>query len=430
MNCKDHYDVVVAGGGPAGVTAALAAARNGAETLLVERCGSLGGLSTNGLVPMIAPLSWHKTDTLVCGIGGEIAAAMRQAEPGVEGIWTWINPEPLKVIYDRLMQRAGVVPLFFTTVTGVESEDGCIRAVKAQCKTKRMRFTANLFVDCTGDADVAHLAGCPTVQGDSEGHTQAVSLCFVLCGADVDRLPDEPILTAMRRQLKSALASGELAHTDDYQYHISGVWLKKESGALFFNFGHVYGVDGTDPADMTRVMTVGREHAQRFADYLRRHMTGMEGVMVAQTGAIPGVRETRRIRGDYVLEKDAFFNSERHKDDIACYDYPPDVHASTPAAADNGENPFARLRETAKTACYGIPYRALLPRGVNNLAVAGRCISADRPMQGTSRCMPGAFATGEAAGTAAALGVQQKCAFAEVDVDALRERLRSQNAIV
>jgi hypothetical protein len=254
---------------------------------------------------------------------------------------------------------------------------------------------------------------------------QAAGLCYLMAGVDRPRytrfvgsigndfvgwwrkLEDSGALPKFPKAEYRGLGASELAP-----------WL----GGV--NFAHVYDVDGCNPKDLSRVMRVGRAMAHAFIEYARENLPGMKNARIVATAALPGIRETRRIRGRRRLTIEDFLLARHSDDDIACYDYPVDVHN---AARDDREikrflKDFEQLRLPAgKT--YGIPFGCLLPKGLDNLAVAGRSLSADRAMHGSARVMPACFAMGQAAGVAAAMAARKNVPLHKVDVASLRRRL-------
>ena len=422
------YDLVVAGGGPAGVAAAVSGARNGLKVLLLEQTGCLGGMSTGGLVPCLAPYSQDGTVPLIRGIAGEILARLKAAggngEPGVEQ-WPAIDAEKLKLIYDDLVARAGVKTLFFTFVSAVLLERGRIRVLVVENKGGRQAVLGKAFVDATGDGDVAAMAGVSFVKGDSKGRMMGVTLCFTVAGIDPDGyrrwLKKRPDNAGKNRFLREAVAAGRLPDWEDAEHRmIADIAL--QPGYRAYNYGHVFNVDGTDPDDVARAMMRGREIAHSFLAFARRHIPGMKNAVVTATALLPGVRETRRTRGVDALDERLFRSGRITDDAIAVYDYPVDLHGSDKKAK-------TVLEEQPAGFLYGIPYRIMVPAGgPGNLLVAGRSVSADRIGQSSVRTMPACYAMGEAAGVAARLAVRRGVSFGAVDPAALRRVLARQGA--
>jgi len=423
-----RYDVVVLGGGPAGVAAAVSAARARARVLLVEATGSLGGMSTGGLVPVFAPLSSTGRRPAVKGIALEIVWRLRRL--GGVGrntdtlAWIPIDPEKLKLVLDRLTAEAGVSVLYFTLAADVRRRGRRITHVLLESKAGRQAVAAAAFIDATGDADVAARAGAPFDKGDDRGRMQAAGLCYMVAGVDmraygrfVQSIPDR---AAWWRRLED---SGALPRFPKTEYR--GLWPHELSrGVGSINFAHLFDVDGCNPKDLSRAMRDGRAMAHAFIDYARRKLPGMKNARIVATAALPGIRETRRIRGRRRLTLDDFRSARHSDDDVACYDYPVDVHNASRSAREvkRFQKDFEQLR-LAEGKTYGIPFGCLLPAGLDNLAVAGRSLSADRAVHGSVRVMPACFATGQAAGLAAAMAAKKNIPLHKVNVAALRRRL-------
>jgi len=445
-------DVLVAGGGPAGVAAALSAARSGARVLLIEKNGFLGGSGTAAQVPAFGPFS-DREKAVVRGIGWEIMTTMqlRVGRPlpipdhyavpqdAARMDWVPIDVEALKCLYDDLCEAAGVTVLFHTVAPEVivsPSEEGkTVTAVVLANKDGLSLAKASVFVDATGDGDVAARAGCAFQKGDKDGRTQGMTLCFTVTNGSREAYLGYVYRTGdgyLARLVAEARAAGDYDLPDA---SLVGLSFKSETLAGA-NLGHVYGEDATDAPSLSRAEREGRRVVQRLLPFLRKYVPGQEGLTLISTGPQIGVRESRRIVGDYVLTIDDYLACRTFGDDIARCAYFIDLHAVTSAVA-------ARARSISDTAAegtarksyslpagqsHGIPFRCLIPHGVENLLVAGRCLSADRAVQGATRIMPYCFATGEAAGLAGAMAASSSGRVRNVDVAALQAALRSQGA--
>ncbi len=331
---EDGWDVVVAGGGPAGCAAAAAAAREGARTVLLEAAGALGGMGTLGLVP------WF------CGYGdGEKAVARGIAErvrrettraTGEHGdhLSPTIHPEALKRTYDRLAADHGVTVRFHTQVCGVEcAEDGAVDALLAGGKAGLRAWRAKVFVDATGDGDVAAWAGAPFEKGDAQGRLQPATHCFALanvedpvdCWMRQDPRPGErPSLHFFDPEspVHAAVASERYPLIVDH--HSCARQLAP--GLYGFNFGHLFGVDSTDPESLSDALARGREQAAQYRDALAEFHPSFREAFLVATGALLGVRESRRIEGDYVLVLDDYLARRSFDDEIGRNAYVVDIH--------------------------------------------------------------------------------------------------------
>ncbi|MCG3181944.1 MAG: hypothetical protein BIFFINMI_04390 [Phycisphaerae bacterium] len=437
MPARSHsFDVVVVGGGCSGVAAAVAAARSGARTALIEASSAFGGMATCGMVPTLAPFT-NQVEPVVRGVGLEVlnrllavGGATPKADPRPGEIppydWTRIDAEKLKRVMDEMIVEAGVVPRLFTMMAEPTVEAGRIVSVSSWSKSGLERWHAPAYVDCTGDADLAARAGCPFQQGDRTGRMQPSTLCFLISGLrDVIAagLPTNPFRSIVRE----ASLNGHLSRPNDHLC-INGAVTPQAAG---FNYKHQVGTDGTDADSITRAAMEGRRLAHELCDYLRANVDGCQDAFVAATASLLGVRETRRIVGEYTITIDHYFAQRKGPDDIADYCREIDVH--TDGDLPEEKDP-ARVEHFNRTLApgqhYGIPLWALIPRGVSNLLVAGRAISTDRQVQGSTRQMPCTFATGQAAGAAAAQSAATAREVRALDIPRLQETLRSQGAFI
>jgi hypothetical protein len=440
-------DILVAGGGPAGVAAALSAARAGARVLLIERMGFLGGAATAMQVPAFAPFS-DRTRAIVRGIGWEVLTEMARRtgrpapDPDVYEVpqdrarmdWAPIDVEVLKRLYDDLLESAGVRVLFHTFLPDVvRCEDGALEAVILAGKSGLGLARARVFVDATGDADLAARAGCPFAQGDDDGRTQGMTLCFTVAGGNrtayleyVHRTGDGYLAALVAR----ARAAGDFDLPDA---SLVGLSFKSETVAGA-NMGHVYGADATNAASVSDAERAGRRVVEKLMPFLRKYVPGQQALTLVSTGPHIGVRESRRIVGDYTLTLDDYLACRTFSDDIARCAYFIDLHAVTSESAarartiSDAETGRAKNHALPPGRSHGIPYRCLLPQGAPNLIVAGRALSAERAVQGAARVMPYCFAMGEAAGLAAALAAPSGGRLRDVPISDLQVRLRAQGA--
>lgn len=448
-------DICVVGGGPSGVAAALSAARSGASVLLIERMGFLGGSATAMQVPAFAPFS-DRTQAIVRGIGWEVLTEHQRRlgrplpdpdsyhVPQDKGRMDWVplDVELLKRLYDELCDTAGVSVLFHTFVTSptlalplldVRSSlrkggNPRLETITLVNKAGLSTVRARVFIDATGDGDLAARAGCAFEQGDETGRTQGMTLCFtVACGSRTAYL--HYVHTTgdgyLAKLVEKAKADGNW-HLPDSA--LVGMSFKSESVAGC-NLGHVYGYDATDPFAVSAAEREGRRVVAQLVAFLRQYVPGQENIELISSGPHIGVRESRRIVGEYTLTLDDYLSCRTFPDEIARCAYFIDLHAVTTEAAARAKNISdgeKRSHSLPPGQSHGIPYRCLIPQGVTNLLVVGRALSAERAVQGATRVMPYAFATGEAAGLAATLAPGGD--VRAVDTDLLRTRLRAQGA--
>ena len=408
IEVKYEADVFVAGGGPAGVAAAVTCARAGRRVFLAESYSAFGGAAVTMLVPAFMSFG-NGTQFLADGIGREVRD--RIAREAGERWRTYcpdsIPAETLKRIYDDMVTDAGVLFRFHTTLTDAVTEDGKIRYAVCAAKGEIFAVKAKLYIDCTGDGELSMMAGAECEYGDENGRTMAATLCGLWSGIDWSRVqgPD-------RRRLDDAFADKVFTNVDR---HLPGMWrlcaettdengAHRPDGIGGSNAGHVYGVDARDAASLTEGIIRGRKQLMEYRKYYREYLTGFETMELVATAPHLGIRESRRVMGDYRLVLDDFRNRAVFDDEIGRYNYPVDIHSPTNDSA--GYNKFMKEYTSyvmGPGESYGIPYRCLAVRGLTNLLTAGRCISADRSLQASVRVMPGCYITGQAAGMAAAV---------------------------
>ncbi len=426
----DQYEIVVAGGGPAGCAAAIAAARMGAKTLLIEATGCLGGMGTAGLVPAWCPFS-DKEKIIYRGIAEEIFNASKAGVAHVRMTdldWVPIDPEHLKRVYDQKVSESGAEVLFHSFVSAVEAENGRIQSVIVSNKQGLSAYRAKVYIDCTGDADLAFWAGATVLPQEEEGGYQPASLCFALSHVDTDAYRRAPALhpSNPNSPIYAILESGEYAIPDR---HLCNNLVSP--GTVGFNAGHLWDVDNTDPHTVTEAMMQGRVLAAEFHRALKDYQPEVfADSAIATTAQLMGVRESRRILGDYVLTVEDYLARRIFPDEICRNSYYIDVHSSVAEVKAYQDN-SGRQHRYQKGESHGVPYRCLTPKGLSNVLVAGRSISTERLVQGSTRVMPVCLCTGEAAGKAASLALRsQTVNVHEIDVDALRARIREDGGYI
>lgn len=409
-------DVFVAGGGPAGCAAAIAAARQGAKVFLAEEQACLGGLGTAGLVP--AYMCFEDGEHfLAAALGQEIQERLWQygGEAYAQSRTSSIKAECLKRVYEDMMLEAGADFTLHTQLIAVDCDGENIAHCVLAGKSGLYAVRAKAYIDCTGDADLAAWAGVPCDKGDDKGNMMAGTLCGLWSNIDYTRKKG-----ADSARLEEAYRDGVFEKLD---LHLPGMWkISDQVGGS--NAGHAYGVDGTDERSLTDALVYSRRLLEQYETYYKKYLNGYENMELVSTASLMGIRETRRIRGAYQLVLQDFLDQAVFEDEIGRFCYPVDIHAS-----DNSKESFDNFHKAhtgyryKKGESYGVPYRILVPQKVDNLLVAGRCVSTDRPMQSSIRVMPGCYITGQAAGVAAALCARQGFAPRNVPVHEVQQAL-------
>ncbi len=424
------WDVIVVGGGPAGCTAAAASARAGARTLLLEQTQSLGGSGTTALVPAWCPFSDRK-QMIYRGLAEKVFRASQQGTPHVPKAqldWVAINPEQLKRVYDDMLEEFGVEVRFQTFLASVErNAAGDVEALIVSNKSGLRALKARVYVDCTGDGDLAAWAGAEFQKGDELGEMQPATHCFVLSNVN------ETALSKIRlyggdplSPIHAIRASGKYPEIPDTHLCHN----KIGPGTQGFNAGHLFHVDNTDPASVSRAARDGRRLALSYQRALAEFAPDAFGdSFLVMTGTQVGIRETRRIIGDYVLTLDDWLARQSFGDEICRNAYFIDLHSTAAEMRAKKVVTVHRFEHYGPGESHGIPYRCLTPKGLSNVLVAGRNISVERAVHGSIRVMPVCLSMGEAAGLAAAMASQAPVPNVHtIDTTLLRARLREAGA--
>lgn len=457
------YDVIVVGGGTAGAIAAIAAGRTGARTLVVEKQGYLGGILSLGM-HMLGTLDYEGYWALG-GIGRELirdlAAEGFATMPTTDTLFGAANaqdPEAAKIFLLRMAHEAGVEFLFHSTLVDAEAADGRISKITVAVKGGLREFTAKTFVDCSGDADLVALSGGAFSFGDGSDRAMAqpVSNIFQVGGVDIDRVwdyleehPEEH--AAPKGWSGSAYSIEYIRSTPGVHFHAFDnlIARAKEAGdfsivrnqvglytfpgrdVVGINVTRVHGIDGTNPDDVSRAELETRLQVLESLRFLRKYVPGFENAFLASVPFQVGVRESRHITGDHILNKADILNGQDFDDQVARGAYPLDIHDERPDSTVLGEEVDGggiTLLRIAKS--YGIPLRSLVPHGITNVTVGGRCIGADHEAAGAIRGQAVCMATGHAAGTTAALAAISGRQVTEVASAEVQAKLREQDAVI
>jgi hypothetical protein len=460
MYLAKEFDVAVIGGGPAGAAAAIASGRMGAKTILIEPNPFLGGAGTASMVgPWMT--NYHHDTQVIKGVFQEVVDELVKHEgstgtlkcvytkPGTtQGTGGHITPfdgEILKYVLNKMVLDAGVNLLLNTYVDSVNSANGRIESVVIKSKSFRETVKAKVFIDCTGDGDIAVQAGAEYEFGrKQDGLSQPVTNMFRMSYVDIDTfieytdkhrndfvwltypvLPDNLppyfadkmiAVTGFNDLVAEGQKSGEL----NLGRERITIFSEFKKGDVLFNATRLNKVNGSDTHELNRAGLELKEQVLSLAKFARKYLPGFENAVLSGASSHVGVRETRRIVGDYVLTEEDVLKGRKFDDGIAKGCFPVDIHSPT-----DKRNVWVELEDA-----YDIPYRCLLPVGLENTLIAGRCISATHEALASARVQSHSMAQGQAAGVAAAMASLEGVTPREISIRQLQDNLRKQDAIV
>ena len=418
---KNRYELIVVGGGFAGVAAAISAAKNGVDVLLIEKYNALGGAAVNSLVMPFMPF-WTKSKdnkekiilsgNLFFEIYNEVNRLCDKT-----GIHMDFDEEILKLVLNRMAIKHGVNLLFNTTVTDVYMKDQKVISIKALGKSEILELFADNFIDATGDAELSMLCGCQYVLGRETDHLcQPMTLCFRMSGIDKEKyIQNKSKITPLYNEFqKKDLIKNpreDVLIFDNYN-----------DGVLHFNTTRIVKLNPTDPFDITLAEIEAREQVFEIHKFLMENIEGFENSRVLSTALQIGIRESRKVVGEYTLTVEDLKSLARFDDAIAVANYDIDIH--NPEGSGTSHYYFGNEQ------WYEIPYRCLIPKNMNNLLVAGRCISSTHEAQASYRIMPYCAELGQAAGTAVAVAKKENTSVRDINISHLQEILRQEGFVI
>ncbi len=419
-------DVLVVGGGPAGVGAAFSAARMGAEVLIVEQFNCLGGIATAGGHGHICIFTaWADNATRVVG-GVSYEMAQRITDMGFGTLGPQhvdFEVEGLKLALEQMAEECNCEVLYYTQFSDTVVEGGKAVGIVIQNKTGRQFIKAKRIIDCTGDGDVAAAAGCGYDQGDPDnGLCQPMTLMFTIGGVEWEKVQQWRTSYGMEEVWLEAQKNGDMR---PFQHYIMGFWhTPTRPDQVGVNFTHITHMDCTKAEDLTAATIEGRKQAYESIEVFRKYVPGMEKCYMISTPNTVGTRESRRIHGVYTLTKEDLVSEREFDDSIGYGSFYIDIHSVDGPGMDK------KTYRPRKGFKYQIPYPILVPRDIDNLLVAGRCASADHEALGSLRVMPQCTVMGQAAGVASKLSLQNHLCPRDIDVAELQAQLRKQKSII
>jgi ribulose 1,5-bisphosphate synthetase/thiazole synthase len=443
---NEYFDVVVCGGGTSGIPAAISAARNGMKVALIEKNPGLGGSNTNA---MVSPLmTFHAGEKQVIkGIAQEIVDRLLERNAtlghvrdtiGMVSTITPIDTEALKLLYfEMLSAEPNISVLLGSPVTKVSVKQNTIQMVTVSGRYGKTVISGKTFIDATGDGDIINLSKENYVMGRTkDGMSQPMSLMFKVSGVDLQKVrdyisnnPEQFIwnsqcsvdeylgVSGFFSHVKRAQENGDLTIPRDRVLFFQGL----VDGEVTVNMTRVIKLSAVDAYDLTKAEFEGHAQVDETVCFLRKYIPGFENCRLQSVANSIGVRESRRLSGAYTLTANDVINNQQFDDSVAVCAFPIDIHSPDGSALDWERN--------ERFGCFDIPYRTMLPKKVNNLIVAGRCISATHEALAAARISATAMALGEAAGLACAMSVKGNVDVGSINVEKLQENLLKQSAI-
>lgn len=421
---EKRYELIVVGGGFAGITSALSAAKHGVDVLLVEKYNCLGGAASSALVNPFMPFWTRMPETkerkYLCGdmfleIIKEMTDMIGKEDHPEDQMW--FDEEILKLVLNRMSLKYGVKLLFNTVITGVEVRNGKIVSLSAMGKSAPITLYADHFIDATGDAELAMLAGCKYQLGrESDNLCQPMTLCFRMGGIDKQKW------LKSRREIDPTYAEFKKKGLIKNPREDVMIFNNYNDGVLHFNSTRIIKLNPTDPFDITQAEIEAREQVFELHKFFTENIEGFENARILSTALQIGIRESRKVEGEYTLTVEDLKSLARFEDAVAVANYDIDIH--NPEGSGTSHYFFGNGE------WYEIPYRCLLPKHMDNLLMAGRCISSTHEAQASYRIMPFCAELGQAAGTAVAVAVKDGTNVRNVDIKKVQKLLRKEGILI
>lgn len=443
---NEIFDVVVCGGGTSGVSAALSAARNGMQVALIEKNSCFGGANTTA---MVSPLmTFHAGEKqVVRGIAQEIVDRLKERNAslghvkdsiGMVSTITPIDSQALKMLYfEMLAEEPNVSVLLNSTITGVTMNKGFVEAIKISGKYGKMTVRGKTFIDATGDGDIISLAKEKFSMGRTQdGLSQPMSLMFKVGGVDMRQVreyirlnPEQFIwnsecdvedylaVSGFFSLVKEAQENGDLSIPRDRVLFFQGV----NEGDVLVNMTRVIRLSGIDANDLTKAEIEAHMQVDEIVRFFKKYIPGFKDCNLKMVASEIGIRESRRLVGDFVLTASDVINNREFDDSVAVCAFPIDIHSPVGKELD--------WTRKERFGCFDIPYRTMLPQKTKNLLVVGRCISATHEALAAARISATAMALGQAAGLASAMSVKENAKLHSLNISKLQENLMKQGAI-
>ena len=405
-------DIVVAGGGPSGVAAAVTASRLGKDVMIIEQSGTFGGASMLCGVPELVNFD-DGVELISKGFGEEIFEALN-LDIKDSNYGHYYTPENLKRIYDKLILESGVKVLFYTRIVDAVCENGRVNQIVVSGTEGLYAIEAKYFIDCTGNAALCALSGAEYEYGDENGNTMSATLCSLWGGVDFSK-------KKMGIDGDTYMKAYEDGVFSQFDTVLPGIKPNMpEVGVGGGNIGHCFGVDDRSTESLTEATFHGRKILEEYERYYSEYVPGCENAKLIRSADYIGIRESKRVICEYMLNKDDFFKKEPFFDEIGRYSYPIDIHPMTSDkdGMDGFHSSISMRHE--KGGSYSIPYRSLVVKDLKNLLVAGKTIGADHNMQASVRVIPGCYITGQGAGVAASVCVFDSTDCKDADINKIK----------